>query len=396
MTTTKALVLPADVPPRRTSIKRQLLFFDSVLLVDPEADFAILNKGEIVETFPNGRIMRWGEYGSYSRAPNYVEEYRVLFVETHKLQTQGKIRVLKPPPPAVMDPRFNWISSVAASQDEALVRAALPDYKPGSYAYYRKYGGWYLAAIPTDKNYESVHQWMVHHREIRGIDIEWNQVAWVRLGRALKSLRRAGIEGAVPLAIDGINQNICLALGSRAYDHPPAASDLATQVIALDAVDPLRLDEALAEMTWNEVMRLRKEVLPHVAKLRQVLVDSVVAARKPQNADLEVYSRALAEIKEKHKKAAGEARDAWTKLGFKTLDAGAAAAVGGLSTIAPPGGWAQVLLGIAGAFIGKMAQGTTADLHKLLLASKARKMSPLFFFDILPEAAQKIARNGEA
>lgn len=395
MTTTKALVLPADVPPRRTSIKRQLLFFDSVLLVDPEADFAILNKGEIVEKFPNGRIMRWGEYGSYSRAPNYVEEYRVLFAETHKLQTQGKIRVLRPPPPAVMDPRFNWISSVAASQDESLIRAALPDYKPGSHAYYRKHGGWYLAAIPTDVNYESIHKWMVHHREIRSIDIEWNQVAWVRLGRALKSLRRAGIEGAVPLAIDDINQNICLALGSRAYHHPPAVSDLATHVIALDAVDPLRLDEALIEMTWEEVMRLRKEVLPHVAKLRQVLVDSVIAARKSQNADLEAYSRALAEIKEKHKKAAGEARDAWTKLGFKTMDAGTAAVVGGLSTIAPPGGWAHVLLGIAGAFIGKMAQGTAADLHKLVITSKAKKISPLFFFDVLPDNAHRIARVGE-
>ncbi|HZF51972.1 MAG TPA: hypothetical protein VE093_25140 [Polyangiaceae bacterium] len=397
MSTTKALILPADTPPRRTSIKRQLLFFDSVLLIDPETDFAVLNSGEITETFPNGRVIRWGEYGSYSRSLDYVEEHRLLFAETHKLQTQGKIRILKPPAPTVMDPKFNWLSSVAASHEEALVLAALPDYKQGTHAYYRKYSGWYNAMVLSDTNYESKHKWMLsaHHHEMQGIDIEWNQIGWVRLGRALKSLRRAGIEGAAPLALDKVNQNICLALGSKAYHQPPSASDLATQVIALDAVDPLQLDEQLAEMSWDEVVRLRKEVLPHVAKLRKILEDSVVAARKPQNANMEAYSRALAEIKEKHKKATSEVREAWSRLKFKTIDAGLATTTGGLSTIAPPGGWATVLLGIAGTFIGKMIQGTAADLHKLVLASRAAKQSPLFFFDVLPDEARNILKREE-
>jgi hypothetical protein len=393
VTSTKALILPGDVPPRRSSIKRQLLFFDAVLLIDPETDFAILNDGEITETFPNGRRMFWGEYGSYSRSPDYVEAHRILFAETQKLQTQGKIRILKPAPPSAMDPKYNWITSVAASQDEALVRAALPDYQPGTHAYYRKYGGWYNAAVPSDVNYESMHKWMLGHFEMPDIDIEWNQVGWVRLGRTLKTLRRAAIESAIPLALDSVNQNICVALGSRAYKHPPSASTLATQVIAMDAVDPLLLDDALEDMSWEEVVRLRKEVLPHVAKLRKLLNDSVIAARKPQNADLEVYSRALAELKEKHKKAANEVREAWHKLKFKTLDAGVPAVSGGLSTLVLPGGWATVLLGLAGVFIAKMAQGTAADLHKVIVASKTERVSPLLFFDVLPKNAGKIARE---
>jgi hypothetical protein len=398
MTTTKALILPADTPPRRTSIKRQLLFFDSLLLIDPVSDFAILNAGEISETFPDGRGLQWGEYGSYSRSSDYVEAYRVLFAETSRLQNQGKIRILKAALPSVMDPKFNWIASVAASRDEALVRAALPDYRSGTEAYYRKYGGWYVAAIPTLANQESVHTWMLgtNHYEMPNIDIEWNQVGWVRLGRALKSLRRAGVESAVPLALDSVNQNICVALGARAYRQMPSVSDLAAQVIALDVVDPLRLDEALVDMTWDNVVRLRKEVLPHAAKLRKLLEDSVIAARKPQNADVEVYSRALAELKEKHKRATNELHDAWRKLGFNTLNAGVAAASGGLSTLVPPGGWAPVLLGIAGAFVASMAKGTAADLHKVIVASKARKVTPLLFFDVLPEKAEKIVREQAA
>ena len=149
-------------------------------------------------------------------------------------------------------------------------------------------------------------------------------------------------------------------------------------------------------MSWDDVVRLRKEVLPHVAKLRKVLEDSIIAARKPQNTDLEVYSRALAEIKERHKRTENEVREAWHKLKFKTLDAGAAAAAGGLSIIAPPGGWAPALIGIAAAFITKMAQGTAIDLHKIVVASRANKISPLLFFDVLPDEAQNLVRQTQA
>ncbi|WP_437721828.1 hypothetical protein [Sorangium sp. So ce861] len=395
MASTKALILPADTPPRHTSIKRHLLFFDSLLIVDPETDLAILNKGDISETFPNGRTISWGEYGSYSRSPDYIEAHRALFVATHKLQSQGKIRILKPPPPAIMDPKFNWISSAAASREESLIRAALPDYRPGTDAYYYKHDGWYNSVVPRDTNYESRYQWMLEtqHHEMPGIDIEWNRVGWVRLGRTLKSLRRAGSEGAVPLALDSINQNICVTLGSRAYHQPPSASDLASQAIALDAVDPVSLDDALEDMTWDEVVRLRKEVLPYVAKLRKLLEDSVAAARRPQNADLEVYSRTLAEIREKHKKSVDEVRETWRRLKFKPLETTVAVASGGLTTLATPGGWAPIVVALTAGFIGKMAQGTAADLHKLVTASRAKKASPLFFFDVLPAEAQKIARK---
>ena len=395
MSTAKALILPADVPPRASSVKRQLLFFDSVLLIDPESDAAILNPGEVSETFENGRTVRWGEYCPYSRSSEYVESHRLLFAATHKLQTQGKIRILKAAPASVMDPKFSWIASAAASQDEVLLRSALPDYQPEADPYYLKPNSWYLGMVPSAIGYESKHRWMLEssHRELPELATEWNRLGWVRLGRTIKSLRRAGIESALPVALERVNQNICLALGSKSYKNPPSAPDLANHAISVDVVDPAHLDDKLNDLTWDEVVQLRKAVLPHVAKLRQLLVDAVAIAQVPQNADPQAYLRALRELKEKHKRATNDAREAWSRLSFKTVETAALSTMGGLSTLAPPGGWAHVIQAIALAFVTNMAKGALGDVTKLQAARDNLKASPLLFFDTLPNEVERIVRD---
>jgi hypothetical protein len=153
----KALVLPSDAPPPHIAVKRQLLFFDSVLLVDPQSDRAILNRGDLAPergmkmTMEDGvtRLVDigYGDAGTYSRSPSYVEAHRVLFAQTSRLQTQGKVRILKALPPNVADPRLNWVTSAQASHDRALVRAALPDYRAGTPAVSRQVGGWYQSPL---------------------------------------------------------------------------------------------------------------------------------------------------------------------------------------------------------------------------------------------------------
>ncbi len=68
-----ALVLPADTPIRRSTLKRLVLYFDTVSLVDP-SDRALLNEREIVETFP-GPISRieWGEQVQFPRVLGYEQ-----------------------------------------------------------------------------------------------------------------------------------------------------------------------------------------------------------------------------------------------------------------------------------------------------------------------------------
>ncbi|MCK4502892.1 MAG: hypothetical protein KAU22_07630, partial [Desulfuromonadales bacterium] len=53
--TFKGLILPYDNPPRRSSIKRQLIFFDSLLMPSHD-DAALVNDFEVTEKFPGTEI----------------------------------------------------------------------------------------------------------------------------------------------------------------------------------------------------------------------------------------------------------------------------------------------------------------------------------------------------
>lgn len=51
----QGLIMPGDSPPTVASLKRQLLFFDSIAIADPQ-DKALVNYGEISEQFPSMHI----------------------------------------------------------------------------------------------------------------------------------------------------------------------------------------------------------------------------------------------------------------------------------------------------------------------------------------------------
>ncbi len=417
MTSFKALILPADDPPSHAAVKRQLLFFDSVLLVDPQSDRAILNQGDLAPerglrvTMPDGTTrvadFGYGEAGTYSQSPSYVEAHRVLFAQTSQLQSRGKIRILKALPRSVVDPRFNWLSSAQASQDVALVRSALPDYQAGTPAFYRR-SGWYQPPPLMSQTGEEPkqHKWIhsANHYEDPDLDIEWNQVGWVRIGRLLKTLRRATHESAVPIALDPINRNICLELvpaASRApapdpYPRPtPNATDLAMQAIAMDVVDSFALDDALQDMAWDQVVHFRKEVLPHVSRLRQALIADVTDGRFSLRAGGNEYRQALSLRKDELRRQADVVREAWRKLGIKTAEvtAGvAASAVGGELAVglhALPVEWVPALVAFAGAFLGKILPGSFENGSKAISTYRKMRASPLFFFDVLPMRARK-------
>ncbi len=384
MAKSKVLILPSDTPPDESAIKRQLLFFDSVLLLSP-ADNALINRAAITETFPNGRIIKWGEILPYPRSDNYVDALRTIADKTTKLQGDGKLRFLHPAPPSVVDPTQTWVLSAAASGDSELLRAAVPDHHPDRAPLYLAQGQYNLAVF-SDENYESKYHWLagIRHSELAGVELEWSRLASCRLGRALKAVNRAGIENAFPLALDRINESICLALGRKAFPDIPASSQLADISISLDVVDPRDLSIALADLSWDGVSRLRREVLPQVAKLRGLLQDAIRLAHKPSNADVSTYSSALRDLKEKHKRAAEAAGEMWRKLGFKTIDA-AILSVAGLATVAAPTEWTKVLTALAISMLTKVVGGTAIDTRSYLLANRQRRATPLFFFDTLVE-----------
>ena len=382
---TAALVLPSDTPPRRSRIKRLLLFFDSVLLIDP-SDAAILNDGDLFEVFPNGRTIRPGPLGPFPVSPDYADSFRALSAETSKLQGRGLLRFLKPPPPSRADPRVNWIASVGASKDEALLRSALPDHRAGEEPVYLQRGG-YVGVVMSDEHYPSKNSWLLgeQHAPLPDVDLMLSRLAWTRMGRCLKAIRRAHLEGAVPVALDPVSTNMSVSLGTRCYPSPPSPGDLAHTAMALDAVDPRELDAALANLGWDEVARLRKEVLPHAARLRQVLVDHVRSTRSLQNAGLEPYAAALAGLRSKQQAAMEQYRDAWRKLGFTAVGAG----ISGLSAISLPSSLALVVVALAATVVAGSAKTAPADIHRIVTARTKRRANPLFFFYGLPGRIEK-------
>lgn len=382
LTSTKAILIPADAPPSQSSIKRQLLFFDSLLVPLPE-DAALLNKNEIQEVFPDGYRLQWGEIGPYPRSLSYVDQHRLLRAQAEPATRSGKLQFVDLGARSAPDATQNWVAAVAALKTESLVRAALPDHNPGSPPTMLNSNSGYNVIVPSRTGYESKYHWLTQLDAQAALPVDelWRRVAMGRLGRAMKVVRRASADGAIPLALDPTNQNICLALGAQAYGDLPTPQYLSSAAVALDTVDPVALDAALDTMDWADVLRVRKEILPSVSKLRGLLVASVRAAARPQNSGIEPYLAALGQLKEDYRRAEDDARSAWTKVGFRVLEASAAAGLTGLTAIAPSATWATVFTSIAIATVVKAIGGTGADVHTILRAGKKQKASPLFAFD---------------
>lgn len=251
--------------------------------------------------------------------------------------------------------------------------------------------------IVSAAGYESQFHWLTQLDSKPAITLpeEWRAVALGRLGRALKIVRRASANNAIPLATDPTNRDICLALGAQAYGDLPNPRDLAAAAVALDTVDPVALDAALSTMSWAEVLRVRREVLPAVAKLRGVLQASVKAAARPQNAGLEPYLTALGKIRSDYQSAGEEAGKAWTQIGIRLAETGVSTAAG-LTVVAPSITWAAALASGATALVAQAITGLGTDI-KSIWRGGVQKASPLFAFDgLISRGEQVLAKDAKA
>src|SRR5258708_863284 len=210
---TRVLLLPGDSPPRRSSIRRLLLYFDGVTLPDV-TDRALINDGEITEHFDHPSIRRvdWGARGLFPRTPDYDESIAELISETQSLQARGLLKFVSRRTPA--DPATWLISYHAAIANERVVRAAVPDIDPHvkpSVPSTMLLGG---AIAPTGfkSRYDVPFRDPVELAEAP----VWGALAWLRVGRAVKYLERARTLGLAPFAADAPNAYLCLELAGYA------------------------------------------------------------------------------------------------------------------------------------------------------------------------------------
>ena len=210
-----------------------------------------------------------------------------------------------------------------------------------------------------------------------GVDDAWSMTAWLRLGRVFKFLQKAYWLNAFPLAADPISESVLRTVGARSLSPEPSESDFLDIAISLDAFDTQELDQALAGLSWNDVLELRSIVLPRARELRRVLIKAARRASGSAPVSLEqcrsVVSAQRAEL-ETAKEKYFEAKE---RLGLgATIKSGGTMV--GLAAAWAGTSWLQILGGAVGASSGVLA--TASEVSAFLRARRKVRNHPLFFF----------------
>lgn len=383
------LIIPADAPPRRSSLKRQLLFFDSVTLIHPD-DRALVNDFELRETYPNGTEIQLSARAPFPRVEEYDDVMSDILAETRDLCSQGKIHVLsRTAALSRVDPGTHWSAYAGAITEPLLLRAAIPDYASGKPPL-KLPNGIYSGLGVTVPGYRSRYEVeCAPPAKLTDVEDAWNGLAQIRLGRHLKYARLAAATGSVALSLDEPNRQLSLALNQPG---PPSTESLANYALARDVVDPIALDKALQSLSWKETLTLRRQILPHIAKLRAIILQEARVAN--EFIDPSLLSKILKKLKDDHDKAKEEVDRRWKELGIATMLKGSAAVTAtelGLCAI-PAAPIADVVVKLLG---GALAAGAalSSELKALIPARAKVKANPLVFFDVLPSSIAEESLN---
>ncbi|MGO8821893.1 MAG: hypothetical protein ACLQT6_06995 [Desulfomonilaceae bacterium] len=377
----RGLVMPGDTVIPSGKLKKQLLFFDEVILSDP-SDRALIAHRELRHRSRDGSHEFWeAERSPFPREVDYEERFSELLQGTEQLQRVGKLRVLSPGDWRVVDPWLRMNLHVTAIADPELVLAAIPDFserKPFTPQGVIYAAGVFhlkgqpppqLAQLRTDPPYR-----------ISDIDQSWNTLAYLRLGRAMKYVRVAQTKDAAPIAWDDSTSEILVTLGRSAFRELPSPETLAGAAIPLDVFEPQELEAALMEMPWNEVIKIRKEILPHVAQYRSKVIQTARRVYRAQLLEFDQYRDIVQADHQSLISAQEELRKAWQGLKIMAACRGLGAA-GSVSLIIPSD-WTDLFGRILTGFtvgVGVLA----SDIRTFLQSRGNVRRHPLFVIDRL-------------
>lgn len=390
-----ALILPADTPVSEVEIKKALLFFDSVTLPNP-ADYALVNEGEICETFPTGHKVTWTARNNFPRTTEYQEKMLRLINDTQKIQKNGLIRITSSTPMNYLDPGINWALWHSAITNIELVEAAVPDRFISETPVLDGIIG---ATISSLNGYQSKYDILELPPSAMLADANeyWSDCAHLRIGRFLKFVRYSHGLNLIPLATDEPNQNM-LATASSTRDLLLVSEnlnqnhvDLPKLALQLDIINANALNDTLKNMTWHEVIRLRKEILPGMHLLRTDLNKAINAQRNISANSLEKYNEYLISLAKDYQEKREKLAEEWEKLRIGAIcKFGGAAAVttaadvSGLVAITTGAPWVDLLIKIFST--GLIASSALSDqLSSLIPAQRAVKKHSMYFIDKLPK-----------
>jgi hypothetical protein len=383
-----ALVFPGDLPPRRSSLKRLLLFFDELNLPHP-ADRALVNENEIIEDFPSFGKIIWAEQGRFPRSEEYDNSMLELIRETSELQNRGLIRFLASKEAGDPDASLRLAAYAAAITSEELVKAAVPDLKPEvnptipDTIFY----GFGMAPKGQKSRFHVDVRDPYTLPEMR----EWSSLGWLRLARSIKYTTKAQWKGLVPISLDSINKNISLALGAKAFQTNITNEQLSNLAISVDAVDTEKLEKELVDLPWREVLKIRKEVLPKVAALRKAVIKSCVSISRSRMESLTDYEGQIIRLRQDLESAKSELANKWHELAL-----GGILKIGGVCTttaaIVLPSSWLEIMKTVvAGGLVAGAA--ISGEVNAVVSSYRKVQQHPLLFLDQLPSTISETKKE---
>lgn len=223
--------------------------------------------------------------------------------------------------------------------------------------------------------------------ELDGVSNDWSALAYLRVGRTLKYMRRANLNGCFSIATDMVSHNICNTLSSTenyiSNTTPPNIEEVSNYSISLDVVDIEELEKALSQMSWDDVIKLRREILPKVAVFRNHIVKKLRPLRKGYITQDDA-SKVILGIRSEFEILQEDLAAEWEKIRIATVVRGGGSA-GGISLIPSlTGTWEEILIRvIAGGLVA--ASIISPRIESLIPASRKLRSHPLYFSTMLPK-----------
>lgn len=378
-----AFILTSDEPISAVTFKRLLLTHNKVYFSDI-SDEAIVNEKEVIESFDRMKVA-WTACGHYPRVTKYNEKYTRALEGSGAALNRQLLRPIKSHDIKSVDPGIHWMCYNASLSNKTLVEAASIDasaQKPDLPLPNTILGGLEIAPSGMKSKYSVDFK---DPTDIPGIHKDWNWICRLRVGRALKSIRLAQALGASPIAIDNINSEISLALMKQNSPLSFNNDSIMDFVIDMNIVDIEKLEEVLSTVSWRDVLKLRKEILPIVSKTKKILEERTNKISRFNYPNPEEYLCALRELKKEFEDIKTIESEAWESLRIGSiLKIGGVAGTIGIGSIAMPSFNSLHDIIIALISTGLLTAATlNQELKKLIPARRKVREHPLFLIEKL-------------
>jgi hypothetical protein len=297
-----------------------------------------------------------------------------------------------------MDPGINWSLYHSAISSRKLVESAIPDQHEGKPEIFIPDGVIY-GGVLSKSGYKSKYE--TNFREpftINYLDEKWTTLSHLRIGRTIKSMRKAYGESLFPISLDAVNEKIISSLLMQ-HDTFIEVQKEPFLDFSIDIVDPIELESELENLNWSEVYKLRKHLLPKTSEFRHFLIRRLKTLQNFPIKDLEAYKNELNSLNSDFLLKKEALMEEWEKLRIASLiKTGKFVACTTMANeplksiglqLFPAGlSWLDLLVKILAS--GLIISGSlSTELKTLIPAYRKVKNHPLFFINKLPNSENR-------